>query len=341
MHTQSNQKSRIIDIALQAGVSTATVDRVLNGRGGVRGSTEQKVQAAIRTLQGALSRPQIIPSVASNGEIDVVMAGGSGFANETVARELLKIARDRSVRLRSTYPRKLDPHALVEALRVRREEGSSGIIVQALDHPLVRQEIAAIHVAGIPVISLLTRLPGVETLGYVGLDNEAAGRSAGLLMNRLIREPGGVAVFACGPIYHSHEQREGGFRKILRQEREDLTLLPQFESRDDPDRSYRMARNLLASKPDLKGLLNIGSGNRGIEKALLESGRQHEIIYICFNLTPLTRQALQSGVLDAVVHQDMGRAAHGAINAMINHISGRPCSFPPVPVEIIMRENLR
>ena len=82
MHTQSNQKSRIIDIALQAGVSTATVDRVLNGRGGVRGSTEQKVQAAIRTLQGALSRPQIIPSVASNGEIDVVMAGGSGFANE-------------------------------------------------------------------------------------------------------------------------------------------------------------------------------------------------------------------------------------------------------------------
>ena len=39
------------DIAFQAGLSTATVDRVLNRRSGVRGQTAARVEAAIRELE--------------------------------------------------------------------------------------------------------------------------------------------------------------------------------------------------------------------------------------------------------------------------------------------------
>ena len=42
----------IKEIALQAGLSEATVDRVLNRRGGVRKHTAQRVKQAIRELQG-------------------------------------------------------------------------------------------------------------------------------------------------------------------------------------------------------------------------------------------------------------------------------------------------
>ena len=38
------------DVARQAGVSLATVDRVLNGRPGVRPETAEKVEEAIRAL---------------------------------------------------------------------------------------------------------------------------------------------------------------------------------------------------------------------------------------------------------------------------------------------------
>ena len=41
---------RIREIALQAGLSEATVDRVLNQRGGVRASTVQEVHQAIADL---------------------------------------------------------------------------------------------------------------------------------------------------------------------------------------------------------------------------------------------------------------------------------------------------
>src|SRR4051794_41617859 len=47
----------ILEIARVSGVGTATVDRVLNGRGGVREATRSKVLAAVDALNGG-ARPQ-------------------------------------------------------------------------------------------------------------------------------------------------------------------------------------------------------------------------------------------------------------------------------------------
>ena len=44
------RRATVHDVARQAGVSLATVDRVLNGRPGVRTETAEKVAEAIRTL---------------------------------------------------------------------------------------------------------------------------------------------------------------------------------------------------------------------------------------------------------------------------------------------------
>src|SRR3954469_14647053 len=45
----------ILEIAQASGVGTATVDRVLNGRGGVREVTRNKVLAAVDALNGGTS----------------------------------------------------------------------------------------------------------------------------------------------------------------------------------------------------------------------------------------------------------------------------------------------
>ena len=46
----NGKRATVHDVARQAGVSLATVDRVLNGRPGVRPQTAEKVEAAIRAL---------------------------------------------------------------------------------------------------------------------------------------------------------------------------------------------------------------------------------------------------------------------------------------------------
>jgi LacI family transcriptional regulator len=52
-------KPTFCDIARHAGVGTATVERVLNGRGGVRPATTERVLAAAR----ALDYPRRLPEV--------------------------------------------------------------------------------------------------------------------------------------------------------------------------------------------------------------------------------------------------------------------------------------
>ncbi len=160
-------------------------------------------------------------------------------------------------------------------------------------------------------------------------------------MGRLLNEPGEIAVFLGGGLYRSHEEREMGFRAVVREEFPDLALLPPCQGKDDPERNYEMAAGLLERQPNLTGIISLGGGNRGIEKAIVESGCKDMITYVAFNLTPLTRQALLTGVIDAVVHQDMARAADMAVGQLTNHLTSRPVSFSHVPVEIIMRENVR
>jgi LacI family transcriptional regulator len=341
MTSEPKSKPRIIDIALQAGVSTATVDRVLNKRPGVRQKTIDRVIEAVNWLGKGSKRPIVIPTITSDLTIDVIIAGGAGFSNDMLVREIKRTSKECGVTARLALPQRMDPTALASALRNCQTAGSSGVIVQVLEHPSVRAAIGELAASGIPVVTMLTDLPRAKTVGYVGLDNRAAGRTAGLLMGRLCPQSGTIAIFCGGQLYRSHEEREMGFRTVLRSEFEHLRVLDAIQGFDDPQKNYEMAAGLLASHDDLKGIYSVGSGNRGIEKAMLESGRKDEVTYVAFNLTPLTKQCLLSGVMDAVLHQDMARAADVAISAVVNNIAGRPVRFDSIPIEIIMRENIR
>jgi LacI family transcriptional regulator len=62
---------RIREIALQAGLSEATVDRVLNRRDGVRASTEREVHQAIADLDRQYTQLRL----GRTFMVDVVMRG--------------------------------------------------------------------------------------------------------------------------------------------------------------------------------------------------------------------------------------------------------------------------
>ncbi len=193
-------KARIIDIALQAGVSTATVDRVLNKRPGVRQKTIDRVIEAVKLLEKGPKRPTVIPTITPDLTVDVIIAGGAGFANEVLVREIKRTSNERGVTARLALPQRMDPAALASALRNCQRAESSGVIVQVLEHPSVRAAIGELAASGIPVVTILTDLPGAEAVGYVGLENRAAGRTAGLLMGRLCPQPGTIAIFRGGPL---------------------------------------------------------------------------------------------------------------------------------------------
>ena len=338
-------RTTIVDIARQAGVSTATVDRTLNNRAGVKERTRERVLAVALRL-GYLPEPGAgAAPFRRNGlaEIDVLLPGGTNTFLKILAGQLEATAAARSgeARIRVHLIEGFNPDALARKLTELKGR-SRAIGVVALDHPTVREAIRDVAASGVAVLTMVSDISNVPRIGYVGIDNRAAGRLAGHLLGRFVR-PGGkrVALFAGSLSYRGHEEREMGFRHMLAEDYGHLEVVSLREVKDDIERAYQEAKALLAAYPALSGIYNIGAGNRGIARALEEAGRAGEVVFVCHELTEHTRRFLLSGTLDVALDQNPRVEARDAIDRLIAAAEGRPQpELAPIRIQAIFKENI-
>ncbi len=71
-----------------------------------------------------------------------------------------------------------------------------------------------------------------------------------------------------------------------------LRLLAPIEGRDLSDRTEPLVAGLLKREPARAGLYGIGVGNRGIQAALLASGRTQHVGWVCHEVRSAYRLAL-------------------------------------------------
>ena len=333
-------RATIIDIAREAGVSTATVDRALNNRIGVKTRTRDRVLSAAERLGYIEGAPRL------NGQaqipLDFVLPGGTNTFMALLAHHIEEMAalRQNEAQVRVHRIEGFNPDALAGKLHEIRDQ-TSGVAVIALDHPTVREAIRTLSAAGIPVLTLVSDISNVPRVGYVGIDNRAAGRLAGHLLGRFMGPGRGkVALFAGSLSYRGHEEREMGFRHILAEAFPHLTIVELREVRDDLQRAHQEARTLLSSYADLGGIYNIGAGNRGIAQALEEHGRAQDVVFIGHELTEHTRRFLLSGTMDAVIDQNPRVEAREAIDRLIHAARNETGYRVPVRIQAIFRENI-
>jgi LacI family transcriptional regulator len=325
------RRPKVADVAARAGVSAATVDRVINGRGGVHRKTVERVEGAIRQIIGA-DRPVTAPTL----RFDALLSGDGGQATKSLAQALVGAGESLHAQVDVAFVETMNPAALAAQLRECAQRGTSGVAVQVLDHALVREAIEDLLRADIPVASVLTDIAGVDRLAYVGLDNRAAGRTAGFLMGRFCRRAGKLAVVWGGQLYRSHEERESGFRSILRAERPDLQCLEVITDNDNPAVTRGRVSAAIAAHPDLVGLYCVGGGVAGAAQAIEEAGLSQLLVMIGHNCNADTKPYLLSGTIEAVIHQDMARIADIALKCLTTK-SGLNTG---IPVEIVTRENV-
>lgn len=328
---KSSKRPRVLDIAMTAGVSTATVDRVLNGRGGV----SDKTVALVRRTEAALAEEPVASQPAER-IYDVILPTDAGPSTEYLAAALKYHADKARIALRCRGIDRLNPQALAAELREVLHADSSGVALQALEHPLVRQAIESLRRSGVPVSVMVSGLANGR-IRYVGLDNRAAGRTAGYLMGRFIGGRRRVAVMWGGSLYRAHEERESGFRTIMRAEFPEVTVVDVNTGRDEPAENFRLISELLAGDPELVGIYSVGSGLTATIKAISAAGRSSRTTVIGHNFTAETREHLVSGALDAVIHQDM---ASIAIEVIRGFTGGQEPASMIVPTQIVTRENI-
>ena len=338
------------DVAEQAGVSLATVDRVLNGRPGVSGAMTKRVRATIDQL--GFQRDHFAASLATNRRhrfLFVLPKIDSNTFICTLRDEILAQAALLSARrtqLSLVQYAAFDAQALADVLYAAGEAGAragiNGVAIVGVDAPVVRAAIEFLHERGVAVITLVSDVNPSRRLHCIGINNVAAGRLAASLTGRFNARRGGRVAMIAGSLgLRDHSERSLGFTQVIQQDYPHLVLLPAVEGLDDGRVAADLTRMLLSEHPDLVGIYSIGAGNRGIVEALEQSGRQHEIVVVGHELTTHTRRGLLTGTFDAVLHQQVSDEISVAVETLRAACDGIADHVPPpIRIDIFLRDNI-
>lgn len=323
------RRHRVTDIAAQAGLSRATVDRVLHGREGVRPETVAQVERAIAELDR--QQGQVLLSTRAV-LLDLVMQAPDRFASQSRAALETELAamRPAVLRVRSHLAERSDPQAAAQALAKIARRGSDGVILKAPDHPLVVAAVARLAEADIPVVTFVTDLTGSRRVAYAGVDNRAAGATAAYLVTRMSRGRGTVLVTTSSSFFLGEEEREAGFRSTLADLAPGRPVVTITDT-DGLDATLLGAvADALDAHPDLDAVYSPGGGNAATFAAFDAAGRRPSV-YVAHDLDADNRRLLRGGRLSAVLHHDLRADLRRASRLLLQArgvLPGGPVSLP-------------
>jgi LacI family transcriptional regulator len=339
-------KPTVHDIARSAGVSLATVDRVLNGRAGVRHITRERVEQAISNL--GYVRDVAAANLAKSRTYSFVFllpSNDNSFMiglREEVREAVLRSGAERTtIRVVDVPP--FDAAALAKALDDLADEEPDGIAFVAVESEAVQAAVARLRAAGVAVVTLVSDLPGSEREHFAGIDNHAAGRTSANLIGRFLSgREGRVAVVAGSMLVRDHRERLEGFLAVMGEDFPRLAILPVMEALDDPALAADLVAATLRRYPDVVGLYSIGAGNRGVVRALRDVKPEKRPVVIAHELTQTTRAALSEGLIDAVLNQDAGHEVRSAIRVLKAKVEGLPviAAQERIRIDIFLKDNL-
>jgi LacI family transcriptional regulator len=344
------RRPQLVDVAAAAGVSLATVDRVLHGRAGVHPDTVAQVHAAVRRLEYRADPAASRLARSRVHSVAVVLPAGSNSFVAMLAEQVQSLSGWLAEQRLTATVQQVDvfsPDTLARHLATLRGQFAA-VLVMGLDHPLVRAAIDDLCADGTTVITLVSDVPSSQRAHYVGIDNVSAGRTAGTLLGRFLGAGavnGGarkVGIVLGSHALRDHAERLFGFQQVVAAEYPQLALMAPLEGHDDSVRTKQLVANLLKKEKQLAGLYSIGAGNRGIQAALVDSGRARQVVWVCHELTPHARRALLDGVADAVINQDAGHELRSAFRLALARLN-KERVMPDqerIRIDIFVKENL-
>ena len=331
------------DVASEAGVSLATVDRVLNSRPGVRKKTIDTVNETIQRI--GFERNQLAATLARKRGYKfgfVLPKGGDEFLKEIVLRilEINEVSRADMIEVDVLRIDEKNPYETTKSLSKITSNDFDGLAIMAPELPQIRDAIARVRERGIQTIPFIANQQEGE---FVGIDNRAAGATAGRLMGRFLScQEGTIAVVTDTMKSRDSLERRLGFDDIINRDYPSFKVLPSLETHGDSSRVHKIIHTIFMAHADLVAIYIMGSEAREILKAIKLYGQNKPHLKIAHERTPSTVYALRNCELDAVVTQDPGHLVRSAVRILRANCENRStlASQEKIRIEILLPENL-
>lgn len=351
MADNENTTVRIVDIARMAGVSVATVDRVIHNRGKVSEENLARINEVLRRVD---YRPNLIARSLASGRRYTLCAVMPRFApGEYWADFEAGIARAEAeaVRYNVTVRRfcfdQYDRSSFESLLETLRREEFDGAVIATLFAEMVTPFARELDERGIPYVFVDSNIPECNQLAYFGTSSFDAGVvAARLLSDRL--DPGSDIVV--GNIIHRGDggsnqcrSREEGFRSYLREKGFRGKLHYAALRLDDEGYNREVLDELFLRHPAIAGAVTFNS-TCYILAGYLAARRRTDVRLVGYDVIRRNGQMLGAGVVTALIAQRPEAQGYRGVMALCEWLVERrrpETTVNHMPIDILLKENIQ
>jgi LacI family transcriptional regulator len=325
-------------------VSIGTVDRALHGRSGINPATRDHV---LKKAEQLGYRPNIAArSLKLNRSLrigayfpheiasffDEVRAGVSAAASTITGLNVDLVFR--------TFARLGEGD--LELLLADAKEGLDGVLVVPGNPRHIAPALSVLAEKRVPVVCVASDAPRSERLASIAVDARASGAIAAELFSRILQKPGSLATITGELTTLDHAEKLRGFAANLALLAPHLTLLPAFESHEQPELAYKQAVQLTSHKPYPLGIYLSTANSISVLKALEEKNLLGEIQIIATDLFTELVPYIETGKVLATLYQRPYRQGKTALEILLNYlINGiKPHVMNRLAPHIILRSNV-
>jgi LacI family transcriptional regulator len=320
-----SRRATLGEVAKRARVGIATVDRVLNERGGVSLKSSLKVLSAARELRLRRLLPTPHHRIV---RIEVLLTRPETpfFSRMNDEFRRLSASFDHSIVVQRTLLADEKPQTMARAMR---QSGADAIIAYTLEHEAIYKAVAANASKGVATITIVSDLPKSKRRAYAGIDHYQAGRTAGYFVERMAPRVGPILVLCNHVTFNAHAARIRGFSDYLGGGARGLKIAEILEGEDDELRSELVAREALGRRPDTVAIYNTGGANQAVAGAI--DRLDPKPIFVGHELNATSRKLLKDGVMALVIDQNPDQQARLALEIALESVGldGPPWITPP------------
>ena len=314
----------IKQIAELAEVSRGTVDKVLNGRPGVKTETKERILKIAKELNykpNYLGKALVMSK--EKTKIGVILTPEynpfvheiiQGINNARAEFELFGI--EIAIKMLST----LEPAEQIGILNHFENEKFAGVAVFPLNDEQVVEKINTMSRNGMAVITFNSQIKDIDDICFIGQDHYRGGRTAAGLLSKLLPGGGRVGIIISSHHLSCHQDRLKGFTDKIEEFHTDIEIAEVQENQDRTESAFQITMSYLKKYTDLNGIYITGGGAAGVGKAIDLAEKTGKIKLICHDITPDTVKLIKNGTADFTLGQNPELQGYILIKTMFDFL---------------------
>jgi LacI family transcriptional regulator len=350
MKNRSAKKIGIKDIALQAGVSIGTVDRVLHNRGEVKEETRERINQIINEL--GYTPNLLAKSLASKRTIRIAIVIPDSSDNnpywlkpvqgiKTASEELYNY----NVEIIYEYFNASEERSFEQTLQNACNENPDGIVLTPVFKSITLNFIKIFDSRNIPYVFIDINIKGLNNLGYFGQDAEQSGKVAAKLMHVALPQNPTILIIkqTNRKIFSQHiESRIDGFMRFYKENSDKEVSYKLIEiDLSNPVEPAESLTAAFANNPKVDGIFVPNSRAYWLA-SFLEKYNYDHYFTIGYDLVAQNVEYLKTGRITYLLSQKPEEQAYKAILALFHFLTSNKklnkTSYSAI--DIIVKENI-